>query len=167
MDKSSAILVVDDDPDVALAARYALSGLAGRIDSAIALDGLEDTVRIVGHCDDMPAAFLLADVALLPTTVPESFGRAAVEPQAMGRTVIASAHGGTVETVVDGTTGWLAPPGEPAAWAAAMAHAIDLGAAARAKMGEVGMNRARQLYRVDVMCRATLAAYERVLEARR
>ena len=39
---------------------------------------LGDQVRAVGHCDDMPAAYLLADVAILPTTVPESFGRAAV-----------------------------------------------------------------------------------------
>jgi glycosyltransferase involved in cell wall biosynthesis len=136
------------------------------LQGAIALHGLENVVKIVGHCDDMPAAYLLGDVALLPTTVPESFGRAAVEPQAMGRTVIASAHGGTTETVLDGATGWLAAPGEPAAWASAMAVAIDTGAAGRARMGEVGMNRARQLYRVDVMCDATLAAYERVLEAR-
>jgi hypothetical protein len=33
-------------------------------------------------------------------------------------------------------------------------------------MGQTGMNRARQLYRVDTMCQATLDAYERVLEAR-
>jgi glycosyltransferase involved in cell wall biosynthesis len=134
--------------------------------AAIAAAGLQEAVKVVGHCDDMPAAYLLADVALLPTTVPESFGRAAVEPQAMGRTVIASSHGGTVETVVDGTTGWLVPPGDPAAWAEAMTRAIDLGAAARLRMGESGMNRTRQLYRVDAMCAATLAAYERILEAR-
>jgi len=135
--------------------------------AAIAQAGLDAQIRLVGHCDDMPAAFLLADVALLPTTVPESFGRTAVEPQAMGRVVIASNHGGTTETVVDGVTGWLVPPENPAAWATAMARAIDLGPGARAKMGETGMNRTRQLYRVDAMCAATLAAYERVLEARR
>jgi glycosyltransferase involved in cell wall biosynthesis len=135
--------------------------------TAIAQAGLEDRIRLVGHCDDMPAAFLLADVAILPTTVPESFGRTAVEPQAMGRTVIASNHGGTTETVVDGTTGWLVPPQNAAAWATAMTRAMDLGPAERAKMGETGMNRTRQLYRVDVMCAATLAAYERVLAARR
>jgi glycosyltransferase involved in cell wall biosynthesis len=135
--------------------------------AAIAQAGLEDQIRLVGHCDDMPAAFLLADVALLPTTVPESFGRTAVEPQAMGRVVIASNHGGTTETVVDGVTGWLVPPENAAAWANAMARAIDLGSGERGKMGETGMNRTRQLYRVDVMCAATLAAYERVLAARR
>jgi glycosyltransferase involved in cell wall biosynthesis len=134
--------------------------------AAISQAGLEDQIRLVGHCDDMPAAFLLADVALLPTTVPESFGRTAVEPQAMGRVVIASNHGGTTETVVDGSTGWLVPPQNAAAWATTMSRAIDLGSGERGKMGETGMNRTRQLYRVDVMCAATLAAYERVLNAR-
>ena len=133
-----------------------------------ALDaGLGDIIRIVGHCDDMPAAYLLADVAILPTTVPESFGRAAVEPQAMGRPVIASNHGGTTETVSEGVSGWLVAPGDADAWAQAMARAIDLGPGKRAQMGQAGMNRTHQLYRVDAMCAATLATYERVLEARR
>jgi len=134
--------------------------------TAIAEAGLEDQVKIVGHCSDMPAAYLLADVAILPTIVPESFGRAAVEPQAMGRPVIASSHGGTVETVADGTSGWLVAPGDAPAWAAAMIKAIDLGPGRRGAMGQSGMNRTRQLYRVDAMCAATLAAYEQVLDAR-
>ena len=140
---------------------------AEELAKAIADAGLTEQIRLVGHCDDMPAAFMLADVAILPTTVPESFGRTAVEPQAMGRPVIASAHGGTLETVVDGITGWLVPPGEPAAWATAMVRVMDLGPGKRAEIGQAGMNRVRQHYRVDVMCEATLAAYERVLDARR
>jgi glycosyltransferase involved in cell wall biosynthesis len=84
----------------------------------------------------------------------------------MGRPVIASAHGGTLETVADGLTGWLVPPHDAFAWAAAMTRAIEVGAGKRAEMGHAGMNRARQLYRVDAMCEATLAAYERVLAAR-
>jgi glycosyltransferase involved in cell wall biosynthesis len=134
---------------------------------AISDAGLAEQVKIVGHCSDMPAAYLVADVAILPTIVPESFGRAAVEPQAMGRPVIASSHGGTVETVADGTSGWLVPPGDAAAWTAAMMRAIELGPTRRMEMGQAGMNRTRQLYRVDAMCAATLAAYEQVLAARR
>jgi len=141
------------------------TGYGEELEKAIAEAGLADRIRIVGHCDDMPAAYLVADVAILPTTVPESFGRAAVEPQAMGRPVIASNHGGTTETVADGMSGWLVAPGDPDAWAAAMVRAIDLGPGKRTEMGQVGMNRTRQLYRVDAMCAATLAAYERVLEA--
>jgi glycosyltransferase involved in cell wall biosynthesis len=133
---------------------------------AIAETGLQEAIRIVGHCDDMPAAFLLSDFAILPTTVPESFGRTAVEPQAVGRPVIAAAHGGTMETVADGETGWLAAPGDARAWAEALGRAIDAGPAGRARMGEAAMRRARSLYRVDAMCQATLEAYERVLESR-
>jgi len=142
------------------------TGYGEELAAAIAEAGLANQLRIVGHCNDMPAAYLLADVAILPTVVPESFGRAAVEPQAMGRPVIASNHGGTTETVADGVTGWLAPPANAGAWAMAMARAIELGLTKRAEMGQAGINRTRQLYRVDAMCAATLAAYERVLEAR-
>jgi glycosyltransferase involved in cell wall biosynthesis len=142
------------------------TGYAEELAKAAADAGLQQEIRIVGHCDDMPAAYHISDVAILPTTVPESFGRAAVEPQAMGRPVIASNHGGTVETVMEGVTGWLVEPGDAGAWAAAMARAIDVGPGRRLEMGQSGMNRTRQLYRVDAMCAATLAAYERVLEAR-
>jgi glycosyltransferase involved in cell wall biosynthesis len=141
------------------------SGYRRELESAIRRADLEDAVRLVGHCSDMPAAFKLCDVAILPTTTPESFGRAAVEPQAMGRPVIASAHGGAIETVVDGKTGWLAPPGDADAWAEAIARAVDVGAQARALMGQDAMTRSRALYRTDAMCEATLGAYERVLEA--
>jgi len=133
---------------------------------AIAEAGLEDTVRIVGHCDDMPAAYLVADVALAARTTPEAFGRTAVEPQAMGRPVIAADDGALTETVVDGVTGWLVTPGDAQAWADAMGRAVDLGPGKRLEMGQAGLNRVRQLYRNDLMCEATLAAYERVLEAR-
>jgi glycosyltransferase involved in cell wall biosynthesis len=142
------------------------TGYAAELRAAIEAAGLNDAIRIVGHCDDMPAAYLLADFAILPTTVPESFGRAAVEPQVMGRPVIASNHGGVTETILNGTTGWLAAVGDPEAWADALAHAIDVGPSRRLEMGEVGRSRARQLYSVDAMCAQTLAAYERVLEAR-
>ncbi len=142
------------------------TGYAAEVEAAIKTAGLGDSVKIVGHCDDMPAAYLLADLAILPTIVPESFGRAAVEPQVMGRPVIASNHGGVTETILDGKTGWLAPVEDPEAWAAALVRAIDFGPGARREMGERGRDRARQLYSAEAMCAATLAAYERVLEAR-
>jgi len=135
--------------------------------TAIADAGLTDVVRVVGHCDDMPAAFRLADVALLPTLKPESFGRAAVEPQIMERPVIVSDHGGARETVVEGETGWRVPPGDIDAWARAMTTAITVGGEQRLKMGQTAAIRARRLYSVDAMCEATLAVYARVLEGGR
>ncbi|NEX94575.1 glycosyltransferase family 4 protein, partial [Caulobacter sp. 17J65-9] len=97
------------------------------LDAAIAAAGLENQVRIVGHCEDMPAAYLVADLAAAPSLDPEAFGRTAVEPQAMGRAVLAADHGAARETVVPGVTGWLVTPREPGAWAAALAEALDAG----------------------------------------
>jgi glycosyltransferase involved in cell wall biosynthesis len=136
------------------------------VEGAIAKAGLNDQVRVVGHCDDMPAAYMVCDLAMLPTTKPESFGRTAVEPQVMGKPVLASDHGGTTETVLSGETGWLVKVDDAAAWATAMARAIEMGPARLGAMGQAAANRARRLYSVDAMCEATLDAYARVLDAR-
>jgi glycosyltransferase involved in cell wall biosynthesis len=127
------------------------------------LEGVEEAVRIVGHCTDMPAAYLAADFALAPSLEPEAFGRTAVEPQAMGRPVLAAAHGGTAETVADGETGWLLTPGSLVDWAAGLTAAAQSSAQTRAQMGLAGQARSRRLYGLDVMCAATLAVYARVL----
>ena len=42
------------------------------------------------------------------------------EAQAMARPVVATTHGGSLETVVDGKTGWLVPPADPKAMADAL-----------------------------------------------
>jgi glycosyltransferase involved in cell wall biosynthesis len=66
----------------------------------IARHGLDDKVRLIGHCEEMPAAFLAAEVALVPSLVPETFGRTSIEAQAMGCPVIVSDIGALPETVV-------------------------------------------------------------------
>lgn len=137
------------------------------VESAVAAAGLADQIRLVGHCDDMPAAYQICDIAMLPTTKPEAFGRTAVEPQVMGKPVLASDHGGTTETVVNGETGWLVKVDDPVAWALAMTKAVEMGGARLAAMGQAAANRARRLYSVEAMCEATLDAYGRVLAARR
>jgi glycosyltransferase involved in cell wall biosynthesis len=136
------------------------------VEQAIAAAGLGEQVRILGHCSDMPAAYMVGDAAMLPTTKPESFGRTAVEPQAMGKPVMASNHGGVTETVVNGETGWLVAPGDAGAWAAALVRLLEAGPARLKAMGQAAANRAHRLYSVDAMCEATLAAYGRVIEAR-
>ncbi len=136
------------------------------VEDAISAGGLSDNIRLVGHCDDMPAAYRLADFALLPSTQPESFGRAAVEPQAMGRPVLVSDHGGARETVVEGETGWRLPVGDAKAWARGLAEAMSTNAGRRGAMGEAGQARAKNHYSVEAMCEATLAVYARILESR-
>jgi glycosyltransferase involved in cell wall biosynthesis len=149
------ILLVGDD--------QGRGGYRDDLIAAIRRGGLEDSVRLVGHCDDMPAAYRLADVACAPSLKPEPFGRTAVEPQAMGLPVLAADHGAARETVEDGRTGWLVAPGDPDAWAAAIARAVLSPPADRATMGAEALRRARRLYSLDAMCAATLKVYASLL----
>lgn len=125
--------------------------------------GVRDMIHLVGHCADMPAAYAWADIVLAPSTRPEAFGRVAVEAAAMGRAVIASDHGGARETIVDGETGLLAPPGDVEAVADAIAELARIGAGGRAAMGARAKARARRLYTSAAMAEATLGAYRSVM----
>ena len=141
-------------------------GYRALLERAIAANGLSDAVRLVGHADDMPAAYRIADLAAAPSLEPEAFGRTAVEPQAMERPVLAADHGAVRETVVDGETGWRVPPGDVDAWAAALARAVEAGPERWAAMGRAGRERVSRLYSLQAMTDATLAVYRRVLERR-
>jgi glycosyltransferase involved in cell wall biosynthesis len=120
-------------------------------------------VRLVGHCDDMPAAYLACDIAAAPSLEPEAFGRTAVEPQIMGRPVLASDHGAFRETVIEGETGLLLAPGNVSAWQAGLAKLLALSPTERAKMGAAGRERAVLLFGVEAMTAATLAVYGQLL----
>jgi len=133
------------------------------LEAAIKAAGLTDRVRVVGHCRDMPAAYLACDLAVAPSLKPEAFGRTAVEPQVMGRPVLAADHGATAETVVHGETGWLVKPGDADAWATALAQAVSLTPAQRAAMGAAGAERTRRLYSLQAMTDATLDIYAGLL----
>jgi glycosyltransferase involved in cell wall biosynthesis len=55
----------------------------------------------------------------------EAYGMALLEAQAAGVPVLAGASGGVPEIVSDGVTGVLVPPGDPIAFAAALAAMLD------------------------------------------
>jgi len=139
-------------------------GYRRELEAAIVEAGIDG--RIVGHCSDMPAAYLAADIVCAPSLEPEAFGRTAVEPQIMGRPVLAARHGAATETVVDGETGWLVEPRDDDAWAAALGKALAKAPEKRAAMGERGRARAKELYSVEVMTEATLDVYRRLLAGR-
>ncbi|MCW5699155.1 MAG: glycosyltransferase family 4 protein, partial [Rhodospirillales bacterium] len=135
------------------------------LDELIDSNKLGEVVRVIEHCDDMPAAYRLADIVVSASTEPEAFGRVAVEAQAMGRPVIASDHGGARETVVPGETGWLTPPGDAAALAAAIKGALGLTAEQRTGMGNAAIAHVRSHFSNDVMCAKTLDVYREAAAA--
>jgi glycosyltransferase involved in cell wall biosynthesis len=125
--------------------------------------GLQRNLRIPGHIDDMPAAYLAADVVVSPSTVPESFGRTPVEAQAMGRPVVASALGGQLETVEHGVTGFLVPAFDAVALASSIERALTMDKAARDAMALVARKRVLERYTLEAMCAATLDVYRKLL----
>ena len=68
--------------------------------SQIARQGLQPQVHIVGHVEDMAAAYLAAHVTVVASTEPEAFGRTAIEAAAVGCPVIATDIGAPPETVL-------------------------------------------------------------------
>jgi glycosyltransferase involved in cell wall biosynthesis len=71
--------------------------------------------------------------------------------------------GGNPEAVIDGETGLLAPPHDPAALADALGRLID-DADLRRRMGEAGRARAEREFAVETMLDRTQRLIERVLD---
>ena len=126
--------------------------------------GLGEIVRIVDHCDDMPAAYMLTDVVVSASTDPEAFGRILVEAQAMGRPVVASDHGGARETVIEGETGWLFPPGDVEALAATLGKVLGMSRETRSALAEKANANVARNFSKQGMCDKTLDVYREVLE---
>jgi glycosyltransferase involved in cell wall biosynthesis len=139
------------------------SDYRAEIEQLVKAHGLDGVVRAVDHCRDMPAAFKLADVVVSASTDPEAFGRVVAEASAMGRPVIASDHGGAREIVLPGETGWLVPPGDADALAAALDEALSLDESQRMALAETANAYIRERFSREQMCASTLAVYEEVL----
>jgi glycosyltransferase involved in cell wall biosynthesis len=135
---------------------------AGLIRQAEAL-GVADRVRLVGECQDMPAALLLADVVVHASTQPEAFGRVVIEAQAMRRPVVASDLGAPIETVEHGVTGWRTPPGDAGALAAALEMALALPPEERQALGCRARAAVLRGYTVGAMQAATLGVYRELM----
>jgi len=125
--------------------------------------GVGEMVHLVGDCADMPAAYSWADIIIAPSTRPEAFGRVAVEAGAMGKPVVASAHGGALETIIDGESGILVRPGDAEDLSDAIGRLQHMSGEERAIMGENGRARAASLYSATSMCDATLRVYDDLL----
>ena len=158
-----AMLGRDDIRCLLVGADQGRRGYRRALEARIKARGLDGLVHAVDHCDDMPAAYMLADVVVSASLDPEAFGRVAVEAQAMGRPTIASDHGAARETLRDGETGWLTAPGDARALAGTIGEALALDAAARGALAERAMAWVGANFSKEAMCAATLAVYEELI----
>jgi len=136
----------------------------------IAQAGLGERVRLVGHVEDVAAAYLAAHATVVASIEPEAFGRTAVEAAAMGCPVIATAIGAPPETVLaepavarDSITGWLVPPLDAGALAKRLAEVLALGSPERSAIAARARAHVLGQFTVGAMQRRTLAVYDRLL----
>jgi glycosyltransferase involved in cell wall biosynthesis len=143
------------------------SSYVGEVEGLIGAMGLREVVRMVGPCDDMPAALMLADVVVAPSTVaPEPFGRVSIEAQAMGKPVIATDFGGLGETLMPAATGWLVPPDDVAELTDALQLALTMPDDARARLAARARRFVTRNFTLERMGKSTLDVYRELLEGR-
>jgi D-inositol-3-phosphate glycosyltransferase len=113
-----------------------------RLEAVAGDNGLALRVRFLGAVEheDLADYYALADICVVPSRT-ETFGLVALEAQALGTPVVASAVGGLTEIIEDGQTGILVADREPQAFAGAIASLLD-DAALRERMGEAARLRA-------------------------
>ncbi len=131
---------------------------------------LPDETRVVfrDHTREMQKVYALSDIVVNASSAqPEAFGRTIPEAQAMGRLVVATAHGGACETIEDGKTGWLVPPGDADALAAKLDEILDLSETRRAEVRAAALASVRANFSVARMCATTIALYESLARAGR
>ncbi|HET6384443.1 MAG TPA: glycosyltransferase family 4 protein [Armatimonadota bacterium] len=117
--------------------------------------------RVMPWIRDVPTLLSALDLLIHPAA-DEAFGRVPVEAMACGVPVIAAGAGGAAETVVDGETGLLIPPGNTAALSAAIL-ALAGDPSRRRAMGAAGRQRAESHYSSTLHARRVEQLYRVVI----
>lgn len=132
------------------------------LEKTIEAAALHGRVQIGPYIDDMPAAYMLADVVVATGGPRQGFSRTLIEAQAMGRPVVAEDGGGAAEAVRAGVTGWLTPAGDAAAMAAALDEAVGLSTERRAELARAAQDHVRTRYSLAESSRQLLQLYQRL-----
>ena len=114
--------------------------------------------------DDLPAAYMLADVVVAPSLKPEPFGRVIIEAQAMGRPVISFDHGGASESIKNNITGLLVEPKNEKELGNAIEKLINMTEIQRNNMANSSRKHIVNKFSLDKMNRETIKLYSEVLK---
>jgi len=131
--------------------------------------GVADRVHFLGRVPhaELPTVLHAADVLLLTTEPPESFGIVLIEAMAAGLPVIATDYPGVRAVIDPGLNGRVVPPGDPAAVAEALESMIDLGPRRRRRLGEAGRDKAERVWAWPRLVDRMDEAYEEAIAVRR
>ena len=127
--------------------------------------GIDDVVRFLPPCPraQLPQWYRASDLVCVPS-YSESFGLVALEAQACGTPVVATAVGGLRTAVADGISGVLVDGHDPRAWSSVLARLLQ--EPQRRVLLSLGAVEHASHFGWDATSRGTLDIYDRVISAR-
>jgi glycosyltransferase involved in cell wall biosynthesis len=135
-----------------------------RIENKIVEKNLAGKVQLCGICKDMPTAYAVSHLVVCPSVRAEAFGRIAIEAQASSRIIIATKIGGSLETVIDGKTGFLVEVGDVEKFAQLIDKALEMPKEEADEMGVAGRKNIEENFSNEKMCNETIKVYREVLK---
>lgn len=125
---------------------------------------LAQKVQFTGNYYDMPTVYQLADIVISASIKPESFGRTACEAQAMGCIVIATKHGGSLETISPAQQQFMCEVKDSESMAKSIKKALnycdDKKQLDRSKIAESSRTYIEENFSLNNMCGDTIALYQ-------
>nr|WP_321455072.1 glycosyltransferase family 4 protein [uncultured Cohaesibacter sp.] len=140
------------------------------LDRLIDTNDVADCVRRVGHCSDMPAAYALASMVIVPSQDAETFGRSAAEALAMGKPTLVGDLGAQPEVVappmdVDKEQ-WIASVirhDDAEGWQDAIARTLVLPEEQRRQVAPFARGMIDACFSLNSMGQQTLSVYDQLL----
>jgi glycosyltransferase involved in cell wall biosynthesis len=129
------------------------------------LDGRVHFLGAVPHAE-LPGVLRAADLLLLTTEPPESFGIVLIEGMACGLPTVATEYPGVRAVVDEGETGLLVTPGDPEAVAGALRELVAAGPDGRRRLGAAGRAKAERLWSWPRLLDRMDDAYAEAIEVR-
>mgnify|MGYP001448299877 CR=1 FL=1 len=123
---------------------------------------LKNNIFFLRHAKEMPVAYYISDVVVSSSIEPEAFGRISVEAQAMRRPILASDHGGSRETIVNGKSGFLFENEKPEALAQNLNKLMEMDKDKLQSIGNEGRKNILKKFDVEQMCNSTFIEYKKL-----
>lgn len=127
--------------------------------------GMQGMFTFIKHTDDVPALMKACDIVVSASIEPEAFGRIAAEGEAMGKIVLASNIGGSLDNLKDGITGRHFISGDADDLAQKLDWALSLTNSEREKLAAAAENFVKENFTKQIMCDKTLAVYRSLVDS--
>ena len=133
-----------------------------RLHDLISRSEMSELFSVLEFRTDVNDILAALDIFVLPSILPDPFPNTVLEAMAAGKPVVANAHGGVVEMLHDGESGFLISPNDAEQMAARIALLAG-DAELRSRMGMAAQLRALNLFDISVYRKTMNALYDELL----